>query len=44
MTNSGPDTPEAPYQRDEIDGPLKTAHTVEETVEHKQDVITRKLV
>ncbi|KAI0760953.1 hypothetical protein BD413DRAFT_593197 [Trametes elegans] len=39
-------TPEAPYKRDEIDGPLKSAHTetVEEKVEHKEDVITRKKV
>ncbi|KAI0351729.1 hypothetical protein OH77DRAFT_1429303 [Trametes cingulata] len=46
MRHNGPGEPEAPYSRDEIDGPLKTAHTatVEEKVEHKEDVITRKKV
>ncbi|KAH9885821.1 hypothetical protein C8Q73DRAFT_659296 [Cubamyces lactineus] len=46
MRQDGSATPEAPYQRDEIDGPLRTAHTttVEETVEHEEDVVTRKKV
>ena len=46
MHNDGPESPEATYSRDEIDGPLKTAHgaTVVEKVEHKEDVITRKRV
>ena len=34
---------QASYSRDEIDGPLKTAHgTVVEEVEYTEDVITRK--
>ncbi len=34
---------QASYPRDEIDGPLKTAHgSVVEEVEYKEDVITRK--
>ena len=44
MKHNGPDVPQAPYTRDEIDGPLKNAHTAPtvEKVEHKEDVITRK--
>ncbi|RPD59680.1 hypothetical protein L226DRAFT_490389 [Lentinus tigrinus ALCF2SS1-7] len=42
MKHNGPDELQAPYSRDEIDGPLRSAHTVVETVEHKEDVITRK--
>ncbi|KAI0635571.1 hypothetical protein C8Q77DRAFT_1071588 [Trametes polyzona] len=44
MKHNGPGEPEAPYTRDEVDGPLKNAHTatVEEKVEHKEDVVTRK--
>ncbi|KAI0822561.1 hypothetical protein BC628DRAFT_669846 [Trametes gibbosa] len=46
MTRNGPDSPEAPYKCDEVDGPLKNARTstVKEKVEHKEDVITRKTV
>ena len=45
MKHNGPNGPEAPYSREEIDGPLKSAHTATiEKVEHKEDVITRQRV
>ena len=45
MKYSGVGTTEAPYPRDEIDGPLKNGHgTAVETVEHKEDGITRQVM
>ena len=45
MKHNGAGSTEAPYPRDEIDGPLKKAHgTVVETVEHKEDRVTRQVV
>ena len=36
---------EAPFSRNKIDGPLKKVHgTVVETVEHKEDRVTRQVV
>ncbi|EJF55538.1 hypothetical protein DICSQDRAFT_73600 [Dichomitus squalens LYAD-421 SS1] len=45
MKSNGAGSTEAPYPRDEVDGPLKKAHgTVVETVEHKEDKITRQVI
>ncbi|KAH9944990.1 uncharacterized protein BXZ73DRAFT_86581 [Epithele typhae] len=46
MHNDDEGSPEARYARDEVDGPLKQARgdTVVETIQHKEDVITRKTV
>ena len=45
MKHNGAGSTEAPYPRDEIDGPLKKAPgTVVETVEHKEDRVTRQVV
>ena len=45
MKHNGAGSTEAPYPHDEIDDRLKEVHgTVVETVEHKEDRVTRQVV
>ena len=45
MKHNGIDSAEVPYPRDEIDDPLKeVCGTAVETVEHKEDRVTRQVV